>query len=172
MRLSFALQSNRNQGLWVEFVRLSLFVLILLISVISSIAQEGFINWSILGPFYGILSVALALHLIWFSIWEDLLKRPGLLFAGFVVDALFISLLIYYSGINQSLFLFLHLVNILIAGIACRGVGAVTLALFTSIFFSVAALLSPEMKALNFFFLLALNNIAFFFGCRPFRISQ
>ncbi|WP_374079483.1 nitrogen regulation protein NR(II) [Bdellovibrio bacteriovorus] len=162
MRLSLALQNNKNQGLMVEFARVSLFALILLISVISSVVQEGFINWSILGPFYGILSVAFALHLLWFSFWDELLKRPVLLFLGFIFDSLFISLLIYYSGINQSLFLFLHLVNILLAGIACRGVGAVTLALFTSIFFSVAALFSPEMKALNFFFLLALNNIAFF----------
>lgn len=162
MRLSFALQNNKNQGLWVEFVRLSLFVLILFISVVSSIAQEGFVNWSIVGPFYGILSIALALHVLWFSIWDRLLQKAGFLFLGFILDSLFISLLIYYSGINQSLFLFLHLVNILLAGIACRGVGAVTLALFTSIFFSMAALLSPEMKALNFFFLLVLNNIAFF----------
>lgn len=162
MRLSFALQNSRNQGLTVEFTRVSLFALILLISAVSSIFQEGFINWQILGPFYGILSVAFAAHLLWFSMWDRLLKTPWLLFAGFVVDSLLISVLIYYSGINQSLFLFLHLVNILLAGIACRGVGAVTLALFTSIFFTVAALFSPEMKALNFFFLLALNNIAFF----------
>ncbi|WII72007.1 ATP-binding protein [Bdellovibrio sp. 22V] len=162
MRLSFALQNNKNQGLLVEFVRLNLFVLILAISVISSIVQEGFINWSILGPFYGVLTVALGCHLVWVTFWEKLLEKPFWLFFGFVLDSLFISLLIYFSGISQSLFLFLHLVNILLAGIACRGVGAVTLALFTSIFFSVAAVFSPEMKALNFFFLLALNNIAFF----------
>jgi len=162
MRLSLALQNNKEQGLMVEFARIGLFVLILVISAISSIAQEGFVNWSILGPFYGILTAALALHLVWFATWDWLQERPVLLFSGFVLDSLFISLLIYHSGISQSLFLFLHLVNILLAGIACRGVGAVTLALFTSIFFSVAAMFSPEMKALNFFFLLALNNIAFF----------
>lgn len=162
MRLSLAIQNNKSQGLMVEFARVSLLVLVLLISVISSIAQEGFVNWSILGPIYGILTVALSLHVLWFAWWEDVVKRPWLLFVGFIFDSLAISLLIYYSGINQSLFLFLHLVNILLAGIACRGIGALTLALFTSIFFSIAALFSPEMKALNFFFLLALNNIAFF----------
>lgn len=162
MRLSFALQNSKNQGLTVEFARVSLFALVLLISVISSLFQEGFVNWNILGPFYGILAIAFSFHLLWFAEWERLLKNPGWLFAGFVVDSLLISVLIYYSGINQSLFLFLHLVNILLAGIACRGVGAVTLALFTSIFFTGAALFSPDMKALNFFFLLALNNIAFF----------
>ncbi|MFS4460371.1 two-component system sensor histidine kinase NtrB [Bdellovibrio sp. HCB2-146] len=162
MRLSYGLQNNKNQGLMLELTRISLFFLILLISVVSSIFQNGFVNWEILGPFYGILSIAFTLHLVYLATWESLLKKPLLLFAGFVLDAIFISFLIYYSGVNQSLFLFLHLVNILLAGIACRGVGAVTLALLTSIFFTTAALFSPDMKALNFFFLLALNNIAFF----------
>lgn len=162
MRLSFALQNSKNKGLTVEFVRVCLFVLILGVSVISSLVQGSFVNWGVLGPFYGILTVALGLHLYWIASWEKTIEKPKLLFFGFVLDAFFISLLIFYFGVNQSLFLFLHLVNILLAGIACRGVGALTLALFTSIFFTLAALFSPEMKALNFFFLLVLNNIAFF----------
>lgn len=162
MRLSFALQNSKNKGLTVEFVRVCLFVLILGVSVISSLVQGSFVNWGVLGPFYGILTVALGLHLYWIASWEKTIEKPKLLFFGFVLDAFFISLLIFYFGVNQSLFLFLHLVNILLAGIACRGVGALTLALFTSIFFTLAALFSPEMKALNFFSLLVLNNIAFF----------
>lgn len=162
MRLSYALQSSPNRGLTIEFARVSLFVLILAIAVLTSIFQEGFLSWVILGSFYGVLSIAFFLHILWFAFWDKLIQKPALFFAGFVIDSLLISVLIYSSGINQSLFLFLHLVNILIAGIACRGVGAATLALFTSIFFSAAALFSPEMKAINFFFLLALNNVAFF----------
>ncbi|MDG0817522.1 two-component system sensor histidine kinase NtrB [Bdellovibrio svalbardensis] len=162
MRLSFALQNSKNKGLTVEFVRVSLFILILGVSVISALVQGSFVNWGVLGPFYGILTVALGLHIYWLASWEQTIEKPRVLFLGFVLDAFFISLLIFYFGVNQSLFLFLHLVNILLAGIACRGVGALTLALFTSIFFTLAALFSPEMKALNFFFLLVLNNIAFF----------
>lgn len=162
MRLSYALQNSKNQGLTVEFVRVSLFILILAVSVVSTVAQGSFINWTVLAPFYGILSLAFGLHIIWIANWNRLIEKPLWLFVGFVLDSLFISLLIYYFGLNQSLFMFLHLVNILLAGIACRGVGAVTLALFSSIFFTAAAVFSPEMKALNFFFLLALNNIAFF----------
>ncbi|QDK37355.1 PAS domain-containing sensor histidine kinase [Bdellovibrio sp. NC01] len=162
MRLSYALQNSKNNGLAVEFARVSLFVLILGVSLVSTLVQGSFINWVVLGPFYAILTLALGLHIVWIAKWNQLIERPRLLFAGFVLDSFFISLLIYYFGVNQSLFLFLHLVNILLAGIACRGVGALTLSLFTSIFFTAAALFSPEMKALNFFFLLVLNNVAFF----------
>ncbi|WP_413581164.1 two-component system sensor histidine kinase NtrB [Bdellovibrio sp. HCB288] len=162
MRLSYALQNNKKQGLTVEFARVSLFAIVLLISVVSTMAQGSFVNWSVQAPFYLVLTLALGLHIIWISEWDQLLQNPRALFLGFVLDSVFISLLIYYFGLNQSLLMFLHLVNILLAGIACRGVGALTLALFTSITFTTAALFSPEMKALNFFFLLALNNIAFF----------
>ncbi len=162
MRLSFALQRSEKQGLMIELVRISLFLLILLITVITSIVQEGFVNWVLLGPFYAILTVAFGSHLIWFSLWNKLVQKPAWLFATFALDSLLISFLISYSGSNSSLFLFLHLVNILLAGIACRSVGAVTLALLTSIFFTSASLFSPEIKALNFFFLIVLNNVAFF----------
>lgn len=162
MRISFSLQNSKNHGLTVEFVRVCIFILILAVSIISSVVQGSFINWALLAPFYGILTCALALHILWISFWDKLIESPQWLFWGFVVDSAFISLLIYHFGVNQSLFLFLHLVNILLAGIACRGIGALTLAFFTSIFFTIAALFSPEMKALNFFFLLVLNNISFF----------
>ena len=162
MRLSFALQNSKNKGLTIEFVRVGLFALVLIVSVISSIVQGSFINWIVLAPFYATLTFAFGVHIIWTASWSKLIEHPRILFATFVLDSILISLLIYYFGVNQSLFVFLHLVNILLAGIACRGVGAVALALFTSIFFTTAALFSPEMKALNFLFLLALNNIAFF----------
>lgn len=162
MRISSSIQSQASQGYLIEIARISLFTLVLLISVVSSVAQKGFVNWGTLGPFYGVLCLAYVLHLIYFSNWNSYLKRPNGVFLSFVIDSLLISTLIFYSGINQSLFLFLHLVNILLAGILCRGVGAISLAFVTSISFSIAAVFSPEMRALNFFFLLALNNVAFF----------
>lgn len=162
MRLSTSIQTQERQGYLVELARVSLFSLVLVISVVSSIAQKGFVNWGTWGPFYGVLCVAYSLHIGYFAKWEAYLKASLIVFLSFVVDSLLISTLIFYSGINQSLFLFLHLLNILLAGVVCRGVGAISLALVTSISFSVAAVFSPEMRALNFFFLLALNNVAFF----------
>lgn len=162
MRVSFTLQHNENQGLVIEFTRICLFLIILMAGVISTTLQAGFLNWDLLAPFYAIIAVALGLHLLWVAGWSRWIQKANWLFVGFALDSLFISLLIYYSGVNQSLFLFLHLVNILLAGIACQTMGAVSIALFTSIFFTAATILSPEAKALNSLLLLALNNIAFF----------
>lgn len=162
MNASLTMQHSQGQGWIVELTRISLYLVILLVGVVSTLFQAGFVNWSLLGPFYGIITVALSFHLLWVASWEKLLGNSRWLFAGFVLDSLFISVLIYYSGVSQSLFIFLHLVNILLAGMACGSAGALGVALFTSIFFTSAAIFSPEMKALQFLMLLALNNIAFF----------
>jgi two-component system sensor histidine kinase PilS (NtrC family) len=162
MKVSLVIQKNQQQGVLVEFLRVSLYLVVLAVGVISGLFQSGFLNWDLMGPFYGLICVGLGLHLIWVSFWERLMGKSLLLFTTFVVDALLLSFLIYYSGFNQSLFLFLHLVNILVAGMVFQSAGALGIAAFTSIFFTAAAIFSPEMKALQFLFLLALNNIAFF----------
>lgn len=162
MRLSYHVQNSANKGLTVELVRVSLFALILAVSLASSLTHGTFINTSIFLPFYAILCLAFCLHILWLSFWEKIIQKNWVLFLSFIIDSLFISSLIYCFGINQSLLLFLHLVNILLAGILYRSAGALTLALFTSIFFSSAVLFSPDIKAMNFFSLLVLNNIAFF----------
>lgn len=162
MRISYALQSNKKQGLMIELLRVALYALILLINAVSSFFQIGFSNWQVLGSVYGLLIVGLGAHVVWFANWDRITRNSNWLFLTFVVDSLILSSLIYVSGISQSVFVVLHLLNILLAGIATRSVGALAIALITSISFSVAALFSPDMKALNFFFLIALNNIAFF----------
>lgn len=153
---------NQNQRLLVAFSRVSLYLLILLVSQISFLLQKSFINWSLVAPFYGVITLALACHVAYIHFMDTLAGKQIWHFVTFVLDALFLSFLIAFSGLNQSLFLFLHLVNILLAGLVFQSRGAIAIALFSSIFFTIAGFFGPEMKALNYIFLLALNNIAFF----------
>lgn len=153
---------NQNQRLIVAFSRISLYLLILLVSQVSFLFQKSFINWSLVAPFYLVICLALGLHVLYVHFMDWLDKHRWLYFGGFILDSLLLSMLITFSGLNQSLFLFLHLVNILLAGLMFQSRGALTIALFSSIFFTLASFFGPEMKAMNYIFLLALNNIAFF----------
>jgi len=155
-------QRNLNQRLIVEFSRISLYLMILMVSQVSFLVQKSFINWSLIAPFYAVICLALGLHVLYVHFMDWLAERRWIYFTGFVLDSLFLSLLITFSGLNQSLFLFLHLVNILLAGLMFQSRGALAMALFSSIFFTLASFFGPEMKAMNYIFLLALNNIAFF----------
>jgi two-component system sensor histidine kinase PilS (NtrC family) len=162
MTLNAALQKDERQRLLIEGSRISLFLVILIVSLISYLVQPAFINWTVLAPFYALVFVSLGLHVVILGFLDRLFQRPDLLFITFILDSLLISGLIFFSGLNQSLFLFLHLVNILLAGLVFRTEGGLITALLTSLFFTVASLLGPDQKALSFIFLLALNNIAFF----------
>lgn len=149
----------------VQLVRAAVLTLILSVSLGSYLLQPSFINWSLLGPFYLVLILAYLFQVGWLIYLRDESKQvePGGLFLfGFVADSLLLSALIHYSGVNQSLFLFLHLLNILLAGIVSRTKGAILVALVTSVSFSLATLFGPELKPLQNLFMLALNNIAFF----------
>lgn len=155
--------SNESTFLFVQAARAALFWLILLISLGSYLLQPSFINWSFLAPFYGVLILAFSLQTICLALGSVVLeKRPSFYLASFVVDGLILSFLIHYSGMSQSLFLFLHLVNILLAGIIFRTSGALIVALGTSISYSLATLIGPELKPLQSLFMLGLNNVAFF----------
>lgn len=155
--------SNDSTFLFVQAARAALFWLILLISLGSYLLQPSFINWSFLAPFYGVLILAFSLQVIWLATGSAILeKRPALYLSSFVVDGLILSFLIHYSGMSQSLFLFLHLVNILLAGVLFRTSGSLIVALGTSISYSLATLMGPELKPLQSLFMLGLNNVAFF----------
>lgn len=162
MVISAGAYKNNTQKLLVAFSRVSLYLLILLVSQVSFVFQKSFINWSLVAPFYFVICIALSFHVLYIHFMDWFEKKTPLFFTSFILDSLFLSLLITFSGLNQSLFLFLHLVNILLAGLVFQSRGALTTALMTSIFFTLVSLFGPEMKAMNYVFLLALNNIAFF----------
>lgn len=146
----------------IQAVRAGMLSLILLVSLGSYLLQPSFINFSLLGPFYLILIISYSLNLLWLFLSSRLEQWSRIFFAGFLIDSIIFSLLIHFSGVNQSLFLFLHLVNILVTGLTFRSKGALVAALFTSISFSFVTLIGPELRPLQTLFILALNNIAFF----------
>lgn len=70
--------------------------------------------------------------------------------------------LIYYTGTSQSVFLFLHLVNIILCGLVFQRRGALLLALWTSILFSFLMIIGPSIQGHTLYFAIGLNNVAFY----------
>lgn len=57
MKLSLDWRNSKDRFYLVQLVRAVPFLMVLSIGVVSSIAHEGFANWSVLGPFYGVLAL-------------------------------------------------------------------------------------------------------------------
>ncbi len=154
--------ANEKNRLIVESSRVGLLFLILIFSVASFVFQGQFIDWNYLSFFYISLTIAMTLHLGLMIKLDWFYKHSQWLLLTFILDLLLISTLVYQSGLNQTFFLFIFMVLITLGGFVFRSEGALKLALFSSIFFSISSLWTFELKNLQHILLLAINNVAFF----------
>src|SRR5262249_24403670 len=66
------------------------------------------------------------------------------------------------TGVQQSIFVFLYIVNIILCGLVFQKKGALILSLFTSACFSFLLVINTEIQGQTLYYALGLNNLAFF----------
>ena len=151
-----------SQMLVIEGVRVAFLLVILIVSLGFQAAQPQFLNIEVLMPVFVLMAASFTLnsaYLIWF---ETALKYWVTTAFLFLFESVFITYLIYYTGVNQSIFLFLYLVNIILCGFVFQRRGAFLLSLWTSVLFSFLMIIGPEIKGQTLYFAVGLNNLAFF----------
>jgi two-component system sensor histidine kinase PilS (NtrC family) len=151
-----------NLKLMIQITRVVLYGLVVLLTVMNYLIQDNFYNWSLIRSFYGFSIVGLLFHFVVLLKLESFYQRRVWVFLSFILDLILISALMIGSGLNQTLFLFLFLMNIVLSGLVFQFRGAMLIAGMTSIAFTVCSWFGPEIKAMSFLFMLILNNIAFF----------
>lgn len=82
--------------------------------------------------------------------------------ALFVWESIYVTLLIYFIGLNQSLLVFLYLINIILCGVVFQRSGGLYLALFTSVCFSMLLTLDTRVQGNSLYLAVGVNNMAFF----------
>ena len=158
----FDFTNSRNQMMIIEAVRLGFLSMILLVTITIQSVQPEFVNAEVLLPVFLLLSASFAVNAVYLIFFERALKAWSATALLFVFESLFVSCLIFYTGNTQSIFLFLYLVNIILCGFVFQKRGALLLAFWTSILFSVLMILGPELRGQNLYYSMGLNNLAFF----------
>ncbi len=152
---------DSSQMFIVQAVRIGFLCAILIVTLISQSLQSRFINlWTIL-PIYGVLFFSFSINLGYvlnFKKCEKILWLPGLLFA---LELLSVSYLVFQSGVGQSIFLFMYLVNIILCGFIYQQKGSFLLASGSSLLFALVLVIGPQMSEQTLFYTWALNNTAF-----------
>lgn len=155
------LEGLSRPWLFVHTIRTAFLVCILLVSVVYQINIGNFLNVEIWLPVYGVLLANFFLNSVYLFLFDKLERQAywnGVLFG---LDTLAVTLLIYFTGTSQSLFLFLYLVNLILGGLVFQKEGSWLLALWTSMCFSALLIVSPEVSGQSLYFSLTVNNIAF-----------
>ncbi len=146
----------------IEGVRLGFLLVILAITLTFQALQPQFVNIEVILPVFVLMAAAFTLNALYLLFIEAALKIWIPTAILFFFEAVFITALIYVSGVNQSIFLFLYLVNIILCGFVFQRRGAMVLAIWTSILFSFLIIMAPDLKGQALFFAVGLNNLAFF----------
>ncbi len=153
---------DKGQRLNVELCRVGLYLIILSVGIFSYLYQSDFVDWRVLSVLMTVTAVGFFSHGVISFFIDELPKFPKLLTLSFVLDIGLIAIVIWFSRINQSLFLFFFLLNILLAGFALKRFGAFSVACLTSLCFSILNLYLPDIRSLSQILIILLNNISFF----------
>lgn len=155
-------EAKSRPWLLVHAIRTAFLVCILLVSVIYQVHIGNFLNVEIWLPVYGVLVANFFLNSVYLFFFDKFGANQqtanGVLFG---LDVSAITLLIYFTGTSQSLFMFLYLVNLILAGLVFSKEGTWLLALWTSICFSGLLIFSTDISGQSLYFSLVVNNVAF-----------
>lgn len=160
--VGFDFSRSRAPMTVIAAVRLGFHLAILAIILGFQAIQPEFVNTEVLLPVYILMGIAFSIHSIYLIFFDRALNSWPITAFLFFFESFFITGLIHFTGVNQSIFLFLYLVNIILCGFVFQRRGANILSLWTSFLFSVLMIMGPELKGQALFFAVGLNNIAFF----------
>jgi two-component system sensor histidine kinase PilS (NtrC family) len=147
--------------LLVHSIRTLFLVCILLVSVVYQIHLGNFLNVEIWLPVYCVLGANFFLNSIYLFLFNKIQHQERWNAVLFGLDTAAVTLLIYFTGTSQSLFLFLYLVNLILGALVFSREGGWLLAIWTSVCFSALLIVSPEVSGQSLYFSLAVNNLAF-----------
>ncbi len=158
----FRHEEARTKIVILQAVRLGFLSVILLITLAFQIRQADFINYDVLFPLYAMLTFVFFVNGLYTFYLRTFSERLFLVTATlFVADTLFITGLIYFTDFNQSIFLFMYLINIILCGMLFRRTGALVLSLLTSLCFSFLVVIGPPLVGAALYFTMGINNLAF-----------
>lgn len=146
-----------------QLSRLGLYFFLLVFTVIYQLRYPLFINFEFLIPLYCLLSLALLVSAILLYVGQN---RDGLSQKALKVllplDAIVISLILYKTSLQNSLYLFFYLYLIFVTALSFQLRGALSISVFCSFLFSAVLFVDTSMGSNSKIFLFLMNNLAFF----------
>lgn len=158
----FDFSKTHSQTLLIHSLRLVFTCLIFLLILSFDFIQAKVVAASSMQPVYLLLGVSLFLQILFLSFYKKLSQYPRLTSSLFYLEATYITGLIYFIGVQQSLLVFLYLINLILSGVLYQRRGALPLALWTSILFSFIISLDSQVSGHVAYLAVGVNNLAFF----------
>ncbi len=163
-RMRFAdFSQSQSQLLTVQTVR-TIFLCVALLGTLGyQLTQVQFISYEFYFSLYALIGISFLLNLgyvVGLQYFQSLATQGAALL--FIWDTFYVTLLTYVIGVNQSLLIFLYLINIILCGIVFQRRGGIFLALLTSFSFGILLIADPIITGKTLYLAVGINNLAFF----------
>lgn len=153
---------EEKRFLRVEWFKVGFYSLLLGFIALSNILQKDFIqpdfNFSILL----LVAISLVFHFVYINYISKFLKYPWIHYVVFIFDTIATTILMYFFPAVQALFVFLYLIQILMAGLLFSKEGGVFIAVVSSFCFSILLAVGPKLEGQMLLLTIGLNNLGFF----------
>ncbi len=158
----FDFSKTESQAFVVHSVRLAFLVVVLAFTLSFQLLESRVEASHVFTPLYSLIGASFLLQVFFLSFFKSLYKKTLFVSFLFFFETFYITGLIYFIGVQQSLLIFLYLVNLILCGILFQRQGALLLALWTSILFSFIVSLDTGLTGNTAYLAVGVNNLAFF----------
>jgi two-component system sensor histidine kinase PilS (NtrC family) len=122
--IRFDLNTQNKLG----FFSLARLVLMSLVLITTIFLRQEVLGETVILQIYATLALSFLLSFVTIVYWEETLKIRYFMASQLLYDLLLTSYLVYLTGVNDSIFLFLYLLNIVFASVAYQLNGALLVA--------------------------------------------
>lgn len=162
LRAHFDFSKTESQAFTVHSIRLAFLILVLSFALAFQLLESRIEASQVFYPLYILIGVSLFFQVTFMMFFKTLYRQLWISGFLFFFEAFYITGLIYYIGVQQSLLIFLYLVNLILCGILFQRKGALLLALWTSVLFSFIVSLDTGLTGNTAYLAVGVNNLAFF----------
>ncbi len=162
MKHRFDFSKTESQALTVHSIRFAFLCVVFLFTLSFQFIESRIEAVQVFYPLYWLIALSCFLQIAFFSFFKYLYKNKWVNYFLFFFEAFYITGLIYFIGIQQSILIFLYLVNLILCGVLYQRKGALSLALWTSVLFSFIVSLDTSLTGNTAYLAVGVNNFAFF----------
>lgn len=141
-----------------SFLRLCLLGCVVVTSIFL---KQDVLGMDAMVQIYLALGITFLLSLLHAAFWEETLKISYFIASQLLYDLLLISYLIFLTGINESIFLFLYLLNIVLASVVYQMYGALFIAFLSGTVYGVIFYINRDTNNVTEVYALLYNELFF-----------
>lgn len=159
LQIAFAFDANTQGKLTAfSFARLCLLSVLLFTTIFL---RQEVLGEEAIAQIYLVLGVSFLLSLVTVALWDQTLKIRWFIPSQLLYDLLLTSYLVYLTGIDDSIFLFLYLLNIVFASTIYQLHGALFVSCLSGLVYAFIYYANMDTEAMNAWYNLAYNELFF-----------